>query len=106
VVFKKGRVDGHVYRTQILPQLGRIEQVYSQESLFNQKPLVVQDNAPIHKAGLTMAIFERSGIDLIPWPANSPDLNPIENIWAILKGRVSTHFPTTREAVIQAIQIE
>jgi hypothetical protein len=106
VVFEKGGVDGHVYRTQILPRLGRVEQVYSHESLFNQKPLVVQDNAPIHKAGLTMAIFEQSGIDLIPWPANSPDLNPIENIWAILKRRVSKHFPTTREAVIQAIQIE
>lgn len=80
VVFKKGRVDGRVYRTQILPQLGRIEQVYSHESLFNQKPLVVQDNAPIHKASLTIAIFERSGIDLIPWPINSPDLNLIENV--------------------------
>jgi transposase len=106
VVFEEGRVDGYVYRTQILPQLGRIEQMYSHESLFNHKSLVVQDNAPIHKAGLTMVVFECSGVDLIPWPANSPDLNPIENIWAILKGRVSKHVPVKREAVIQAIRIE
>jgi len=106
MVFVKGRVDGHICRTLILPQLERIEQVYSHESLFNQKPLVVQDNAPIHKAGLTMAICERSRIDLILWPTDSPVLNPIENIWAILEGRVSTHFPTTREAVVQSTQIE
>lgn len=43
---------------------------------------------------------------IIEWPANSLDLNPIENIWAILKFRVAKHFPTTREAILQAIQLE
>lgn len=66
----------------------------------------MQDNAPIHKAFEIIAAFERSGLKILEWPANSPDLNPIENIWAILKFRVVEHFPTTREAVIQAIQLE
>ena len=43
---------------------------------------------------------------LMEWPANSPDLNPIENIWSILKYRIGLHFPTTRAEVEAAIQTE
>lgn len=66
----------------------------------------MQDNAPIHKAYKTMDLFDEMGIQVMKWPANSLDLNPIENIWALLKWRIGKHFPTTREAVIIAIQLE
>ena len=45
----------------------------------------MQDNAPIHKAGLVRKWFRDHGIPLMVWPPYSPDLNPIENAWAKLK---------------------
>jgi hypothetical protein len=66
----------------------------------------MQDNASIHNAKATITLFQSIEIDLMQWPANSPDLNPIENVWSILKDRIGRHCPTTRKEAIQAIQIE
>jgi len=57
--------------------------------------LFMQDNAPIHRSQETMTFFEEKGIDLLVSPANSPDLNPVENVWGLLARRVyadSRHF--------------
>ncbi|EXX73986.1 IS630 family transposase [Rhizophagus irregularis DAOM 181602=DAOM 197198] len=56
-----------------------------------------QGNAPIHTAKITKDWLKKNKIAIIDWPANSPDLNPIENIWKQLKDNIQSRevFPRT-----------
>ena len=54
-----------------------------------------QDNASPHTARVTKSFLREHDIPLLEWPAYSPDLSPIENVWARIRKKLADHPPTT-----------
>jgi len=62
------------------------------------------DGAPCHRSHVVVNKRHQLGITALEWPGQSPDCNPIENMWRYLKGRIKTLNPRTipelRDAII------
>ena len=72
----------------------------------SEVPLILmQDNAPCHKARTTLDYLLEKNITTLNWPPQSPDLNPIEHIWAIIKQKLyaEKHFPKNRNDLIERV---
>lgn len=66
--------------------------------------IFMQDNARAHIATRVQTYCKRKGLNLLEgWPPYSPDCNCIENLWAMMKKRVSEQQPTTEDELIRAI---
>ena len=67
----------------------------------------MQDNVTCHKSRCTMQFLEEEKVCIIDdWPPQSPDLNVIENLWAILKSQVFKQNPKSVEELWLLVQEE
>ena len=64
------------------------------------------DNDPKHTSILVKNYLQRAKVKVIHWPAQSPDLNPIENLWSELKARVHARRPSNLEQLERFAQEE
>ncbi len=66
----------------------------SADQLFKDADFIFQqDLAPAHTAKSTKSWLNDHGVAVLDWPANSPDLNPIENLWGIVKRKMRNKRP-------------
>ncbi|GFY22064.1 hypothetical protein TNCV_3297081 [Trichonephila clavipes] len=50
-----------------------------------------QDNVRPHVAGILRTFLDMENVWLLPWPACSPDLSPIEKVWSMVDERMPHH---------------
>ncbi|KJZ69866.1 hypothetical protein HIM_10740 [Hirsutella minnesotensis 3608] len=65
-----------------------------------------QDNARIHNFGGTPQFLQLHGVEYIDWPPHSPDLNPIEHVWRLLKDKLAELCPHLAELKKNQASIE
>ncbi len=85
----EGRVTANIYiemlENYLIPFINDLEN--KDDYTFQE------DNAPIHTAKIAKKWKSDNNIKSLPWPAQSPDLNPIENLWDELERQVRNHKP-------------
>ncbi len=70
----------------------------SSDKLYGDADLIFQqDLAPAHTAKGTKSWFNDHDVTVLDWPANSPDLNPIENLWGIVRRKMRDTRPNNAD---------
>jgi transposase len=86
VIFEPGRINAQKYIDRVL------RPVIAPFLLENRRmlPILMEDNAPIHKAEICTLFKAEYRVSVMIWPPYSPDLNPIENVWREMKHHISS----------------
>ncbi|GFU76876.1 transposable element Tcb2 transposase [Trichonephila clavipes] len=102
-VVANGTTTGQRYIDEVL-----LPHVRLLRGAVGDKFVFMDDNATCHRTLAVKDCLDSEGIQRLVWPARSPDLNPIENMWDALGRQVAgrNYPPTNKNTLIRALTEE
>ncbi|GFX65330.1 transposable element Tc1 transposase [Trichonephila clavipes] len=102
-VVANGTMTGQRYIDEVL-----LPHVRLFRGAVGDKFVSMDDNATCHRTLAVQDCLDSEGIQRLVWPARSPDLNPIENVWDALERQVAgrNYPPTNKNTLIRALTEE
>ncbi|GFW22706.1 transposable element Tcb2 transposase [Trichonephila clavipes] len=102
-VVANGTMTGQRYIDEVL-----LPRVHLFRGAVGDKFVFMDDNATCHRTLAVQDCLDSEGIQRLVWPARSPDLNPIENVWDALGRQVAgrNYPPTNKNTLIRALTEE
>ena len=100
-----GGMDAALYCNILDDELKRTVEYYGMDE---EKLIFQHDNDPKHTVHKTVEKLQELGYSTLFWPAQSPDLNPIEHLWGVLKRRLAKYerVPSGMNELWDRVQVE
>ena len=103
----ENEVNKHLEVSKILTKIVFDSEIYLRDiEKLGKRVLIVMDNARFHRKNVLEKIIKGTGHCLLFLPPYSPDLNPIEKLWANMKKKlkdIAHNFNTLEEAVTSVL---
>ena len=99
----QGNLNAQRYQEVVLAD---IQEVGRPCTVRNAGWIFMQDLAPAHNAASTRQFLLDRRVNVLPWPGNSPDMNPIEHVWNYVQRRLFNRLPRNQAELLAQIQAE